>query len=413
MEHISECRSCSSKKIIPFFNLGNQPFANSLVKDKDTPNKIFPLSLSWCPECYLVQLNHTAPPQELFSKYVWVTGTSSTAIEYSYRFCDNVLDHMDKVGNKYILELASNDGTFLKPFIKKGYNVLGVDPAENIVETASKQGIPTICGFFGKTLAKEIISKYGIPKVVFARNVLPHVANLHDFIEGIGICMNMDTLLVIEVHYAKVILEELHYDSVYHEHLCYFTVKSIEHLLAMYGLYVFDIISSPISGGSIVLFISNKKTNESPSLQKVRYEEEKYKTNELSEWKIFADKAFSHKKILLQLLKNEIESLKSIVGYGASARSSTMLNFCNIDSRTLVAIADQNPLKHGFFTPGTHIKIESPDEVMKIKPDCIFILAWNFFNEIKQILKEKYSFNGRLIVPFPYPPKTIDMRRLM
>ena len=410
MDCISKCRICSSKRIKLFFDLGRQPFANSLVKAKDVREKTYPLSLSWCPECCLVQLNQTAEPDELFSNYVWVTGTSSAAKEYSVKFCDAVLAHAQAGKNKgCVLELASNDGTFLKPFKNRGYKVLGVDPAQNIAEKALLDGVPTKCGFFGQTLAEEIVAEHGLPKVVFARNVLPHVANLHDFVRGIGLCADSNTLIVIEVHYTKVILEQLHYDSVYHEHLCYFTLKSIENLLNRYSLYTYDVAESPISGGSIVLFIKKQKMKASSSVQQYRDDEEQHKSNGLSSWQEFSRRAFAHRDLLRRMLDEELKQGRTVVGYGASARSSTLLNFCGIDSKYISIIADQNPLKHKFFTAGTNILIDSPDVAMKSNPDTILLLAWNFRKEIVGILRNRFGFGGKLIVPLPHWPKIVNM----
>lgn len=383
------------------------------MKDKDSSEKKCPLSLSWCSQCRLTQLNHTADPDELFSSYVWVTGTSSTAVAYAGRFCDEVLKRKNDSGGKgYVLELASNDGTFLKPFVDRGHEVLGVDPAENIVERAIDSGVNTRCGFFGRELAGQIIAEQGHPSVVFARNVVPHVANLHDFIGGMSLCCGEDTLAVIEVHYSKVILEELHYDSIYHEHLCYFSLKSIEGLLSRYGMHVCDVMASPISGGSLVLFIRKGSNEVSESVQQYMGQEQADETNELSSWERFVEDSFLHRETLRYLLEDELRQGRKVAGYGASARSSTLLNFCGIGSEHVFMISDQNGLKHGLYTAGTGIRIESPDVVMAEKPDTILLLAWNFRDEICEILKQRYGFEGRVIVPLPNEPAVVEMGAL-
>ncbi len=409
MKRITECRICRNKGIKEFFNLGDQPFANSLLKNPDEKENFYPLSLSWCPDCNLVQLNHTADPKELFSDYVWVTATSKTAKEHAVNFYKEILSRTKDLKRGYVLEVASNDGTFLIPFIKNNYKVLGVDPAKNIVDMAIKEGVPTICGFFGEELAMEIIKEHGHAKVIFARNVLPHVANIHDFVKGLRECLEDDGLLVLEVHYAKKIFEELHYDSIYHEHLCYFTLKSIEKLLNQYGLFVFDIEKSPISGGSLIFYIRKKKTEEKPIVQSYREIEKEIKLNELSSWEDFAKKAYSHREELLKILNDLKKEGKAIVGYGASARSSTLLNFCGIDNKFISMIADQNPLKQGFYTAGTHLLIDSPEKVMEKKPDYVFILAWNFTDEITDILKKRFNYTGKCIIPLPNSPKIISV----
>ena len=407
MKKINKCRICKSKNIKEFFDLGDQPLANSLLKNPDEKENFYPLSLSWCPDCNLVQLNHTADPKELFSNYVWVTGTSETAKEHAVNFYKEILSRTENLHEGYTLEVASNDGTFLMPFIENGYKALGVDPAKNIADMATKEGAPTICGFFGEELAREIIREYGYAKVVFARNVLPHVANLHDFVKGLKLCLEDKGLLVLEVHYAEKICEELHYDSIYHEHLCYFTLKNIEHLLNQYGLFVFDIEKSPISGGSLILYIKKNETEEKPIVQSYRKIEKEIKLNELSRWQDFATRAYSHREELLKIVNDLKKEGKSIVGYGASARSSTLLNFCGINTRFISIIADQNPIKQGFYTAGTHILIDSPEKVMKKNPNYVFILAWNFADEIIDILKRRFNYTGKFIIPLPNNPKML------
>jgi len=405
MKRITECRICKNKGIKEFFNLGDQPFANSLLKNPNEKENFYPLFLSWCPNCNLVQLNHTAEPKELFSNYVWVTATSKTAKEHAVNFYKDILLRTENLHDEYILEVASNDGTFLIPFVKNKYKVLGVDPAKNIVDTAIKNGVPTICGFFGEELAREIIKEHGHAKVIFARNVVPHVANLHDFVKGLRECLDNDGLLVIEAHYARKILKELHYDSIYHEHLCYFTLKSIEHLLNQYGLFIFDIKKSPISGGSMILYIKKEKTKENPIVQ--LYREKEIKLNEFLSWKKFAERAYTHRDNLIKILKQIKDRNETIVGYGASARSSTLLNFCGIDTKIISMIADQNPLKQGFYTAGTHIPIDSPEKVMENNPDYVCILAWNFADEIIDILRERFNYAGKFIIPLPNSPRII------
>src|SRR5258708_14480400 len=184
----------------------------------------------------LVQLKHNNKPKEIFYKNVWVTRTTKTSNEFSKTFYKELLKRTGKNKNRFVLELASNDGTFLLPFIKNKYKVLGVDPAKNIADIASKNDVPTEAIFFGTETGKKLTKKYGSADIIFARNVLPHVANTRDFVKGISLCLADNGVVAIEVHYPKVILEELQYDSIYHEHLCYFTIKTLEKLINDFGL---------------------------------------------------------------------------------------------------------------------------------------------------------------------------------
>ena len=408
MKGILTCRACSSGDVEQFFDLGMQPFANALVMNDNKCEYKYPLSLSYCKNCSLVQLDYTADPKELFSNYFWVTSTSQSAREYSEIFCESALSRIES-GIPYVLEVASNDGTFLKPFKKRGYNVLGIDPALNIAKMAAKEGIPTKNEFFGESVACKAIEEYGYPGIVFARNVLPHVANLHDFLKGLKTCMNEGTLLVLEVHYAGKILDELHYDSIYHEHLCYFSVRSLQNLLKKYDLHAFDIIQSPISGGSIVLYISLDGVEKSEQLIGIENNEAILGYNSFDKWTEFSKKSYHHKKILNEVIDTKIREGKKIIGYGASARSSTMLNFCGIDNSKISKIADQNSLKHGLLTPGTHIPIVHPDEAFSEKPEAILLLAWNFKDEIIRTITDNYGFKGEIIIPLPFPPEVVNV----
>ncbi|MDD4952108.1 MAG: class I SAM-dependent methyltransferase [Desulfovibrionaceae bacterium] len=413
MRAIDRCRGCSGKGIEPFFDLGMQPLANALARDRAARDPVHPLSLSWCPDCGLVQLNHTADPGELFSEYVWLTASSSTAKAYAERFCDRVLDLAgDAVRGGYVLEAASNDGTFLKPFQARGLRVLGVDPAKNIADLAVADGVPTENAFFGRKSAERIVSEHGLPAVVFARNVLPHVADPHDFVEGLRLCAGERGLAIIEVHYAKAILDELHYDSIYHEHLCYFTLKSLERLLEAHGLFAFEAMISPISGGSVVLFARGVRAEKGPVLAGLESAERAEAVNDLARWREFADKSLRHRELFVGLLEQEAEAGRRVVGYGASARSSTMLNFCGLGPDRIAAVADQNRLKQGFFTPGTHIPILAPEQVMAQGPDTVVVLAWNFMDEIGDLLWDRFGFRGGIIAPLPFPPRKTDIREV-
>lgn len=405
MKRITSCRVCKNKKIKEFLDLGHQPYANSLLQSPNDKEKFYPLSLSYCENCSLVQLNHTPDPQELFSNYVWVTATSNTARIHAKVFYKEIASRLKNKKKGYILEVASNDGTFLIPFIKDGYTVLGVDPAKNIVDTAIAAGIPTRCEFFGASYARKLLKEMGPASVIIARNVLPHVANTQDFIRGIALSLKENNLFVLELHYAKKIFQDLHYDSIYHEHLCYFTIKSLEKLLSKEGLYIQDLKASPINAGNLIFYIKKGKVKESKIVKLYRKAEEKIRLNTLKSWINFANKTFRHKEKLLEILHKYAGDV--IVGYGASARSSTLLNYCGIGTEHILAIADQNPLKQGLFTAGTHIPIKSLDYVMKKNPQVVVILAWNFKNEVIKILKDKYKYKGKFILPLPNNPKIL------
>jgi hypothetical protein len=399
-ELIKTCRICNSPDIVTFMDLTDQPPANSLRSDLSEKLPDVPLQLVHCSNCSTVQLSATVDPKYLFSHYVWVTGTSKTAHEYSKFFSANVLQR-SSVAKPFVVEIASNDGTFLKDFAAKDCKVLGVDPAKNIAEMATKDGVPTLAEFFNMETANLVREQYGNADIVFARNVIPHVKEVHSIIEGIASLLKEDGLGVIEFHYSQIILDELHYDSVYHEHLFFYSLKSMIYLLNMYGLKPFDLTRSPISGGSLVIYFSKHQKEQTAALKEALVTEEKNKTNELQTWKNFAADCATH----AQALKKTVEEYKakgSVIGYGASARSSTMLNYAGLKSDVIDCIIDKNPLKHNRYTPGTNIPVISFDEGKKLfdKCACILLLAWNFEKEIIEELRAN-GYTGSIIVPLP------------
>ena len=396
---LENCRICGSKEIIEVVDLGNQPLANELRTNNQTEQIRVPLVLCWCQECGTIQLTETVDPERLFKQYVWVTGTSQTAKDYAFIFKERTMTRV-KTRNPFIVEIASNDGTFLKPFKKDGCKVIGIDPAENIAEIANKSDIKTISRFFGQKVAEELKEQEGVCDFIFARNVIPHVANAKDVIHGMEIMMGEDSLGAIEFHRADTILSELHYDSVYHEHLYYHSIKSMGALLDTANLKIYDIDTSPISGGSYVVYFSKEQREMSEKLKKCIKDEEKNGTNEKDKWVEFNIKCKRHKEDLINILEKYKNEGKTIVGYGASARSSTMLNYCGIDSNILNAVADKSEYKHNKYTPGTNIKIMSPDEIISTNPDVILMLAWNFEEEITKELVER-GWKGIIIKPLP------------
>lgn len=400
-DYITACRICQNKSIEPFFDLGLHPLANSLIKNLKRKEKFYPLCLCWCGKCNVIQLNFTVDPKILFAKYFWLTGTSQGAKDFSSKFRDKLVAKTLNPRKNYVLEIASNDGTFLKSFTDAGYKVLGVDSAKNIVEIANIEGIKTVCGFWGNKFAQKIKTKNGQAQMIFNRNVLAHVKNIGDFVAGMKNCLSDDGTVASEVHYAGKILNGLQYDSIYHEHLFYFTLKPLEYLFESSGLYVFDAESSPISGGAIIVYAAKQKREISPRLKRWRDYESKNKVNDLETWRKFAKNSTLHKEAAVNLINKIISKEKNIVGWGASARSSTLLNFCKIDSRIIPIIADQNNLKHKHFTAGSHIPISSPELVMKRNPKFVIILAWNFTKEIMGILKNKFNYSGGYIIPLP------------
>lgn len=397
-ETIDCCRLCSSTDLVQILDLTDQPPANSLYRaDEDEPPTV-PLQLWFCKECSAVQLSVSVDPEYLFSKYVWVTGTSKTAAEYSKTFAKAAINHSD-LEKPSVLEVASNDGTFLNHFVEDGCDILGVDPAQNIAEDASSHGIPTLAEFFTVELAQRLVKEQGQRDIIFARNVLPHVKEILSVVDGIRTLLKDDGVGIIEFHDASLILKELHYDSIYHEHLFLLSLHTISTLLGRYKLYVFDIMKSPISGGSWVVYFSHQQREKSEALLAAVKRDEDAGINTFERWQEFA----GHSKAHATQLKRMVEDYDGkMLAYGASARSSTLLNFCGLSNDHISAIIDKNPMKYGMLTPGSNIPVISYEEGIKdiASVDKILLLAWNFEEEIVSELRAD-GFKGEFIVPLP------------
>jgi SAM-dependent methyltransferase len=404
---ISKCRLCDAESLQVILDLRPQPPANSLRVDLSEKLPDVPLVICRCDTCAAIQLTETVSPDYLFRDYVWVTGTSQTARDYSVKFYENVVERAAR-GALSVLEVASNDGTFLQQFRLAGHRVLGVDPAENLARQAVDQGIPTVAEFFGSDVARSLVDQEGSFDVVFARNVLPHVPDPNDVLAGMAYCLNDGGIGAIEFHWAAPIVRELHYDSIYHEHFFYHTVHSLQGMLERHGLSVFDVTESPISGGSLVVYFSNVRRTPTEALAAKLSLEDRQGLATLQTWEEFAGRAMEHRNRLRALIEEEISAGRTVVGYGASARSSTLLNFCGIDTTHLRYIADKSPHKHRKYTPGSNILIVSPESALAEKPDTILLLAWNFRDEILTSLAHD-GFHGRVILPLPNAPHVVTI----
>ncbi len=402
---IRTCRISDSPDLSVFLDLNNQPLANALIPSPAALEDFFPLRLGFCPESGLVQLMETVPKERLFRHYLWVSGTAATTREYAQIFCERALQALGNPARAFVLEIACNDGTFLAPFKEKGLATLGIDPAENLAEEARKRGLEIWPEFWAEEAARRVLARKGAADLVFARNVVPHVSDLHGVIRGIALALGDEGLGLIEFHEAARIFEELHYDSVYHEHLCFFSLHAMEHLLRRHGLHPHHVEFSPISGGSIVVHFSKSPRPPSKAYTRQLERELALGLTRLETWQAFAERCREHRRQTLALLGRF--DPQNVVGFGASARSATFLNFCGITRDHLRAVIDNNPLKQGLFTPGSRLPIVPMEEGLALQPEVIVILAWNFAEEVRRLCRER-GFRGKFLQPFPGEPRLVD-----
>ena len=396
------CRVCNQQKLDPILNLGRTPLANSILPKEEIyqPQPIYPLELLFCPHCSLVQTSVTIPPEDIFLVYPYLSSTSPTMLKHSHKLAQELIVSR-KLGEKsLVVEIASNDGYLLQYYLQEGIQVLGIEPATNIAPIAIDKGIPTLCSFFNLEMGRRLKSERIHADVIHIHNVLAHVPDPVDFVKGLAQILRAGGMIVVDVPYLKDLIDQVEFDTIYHEHLCYFSLSSLQYLFSSCGLKIVDLQRLDIHGGSLRLFVQAEGFSSSRVTDLV-LEENVWGSRFLEGYKDFAKKVENLKQELIDLLWSLKDSRKTIVAYGASAKGSTLLNYCHIGIETLDYVVDKNLLKQGKYTPGSKLLIRSPEILLEEKPDYVLLLTWNFAEEILEQQKEYLELGGKLIIPIP------------
>jgi hypothetical protein len=390
-----------------FLSLGEMPLANSFLADPsefDT-EKRFPLEVYFCEDCTLVQLLDVIDPEVLFSNYVYVSGTSETTRAHYRRYAEAVVELLGLGPADLVVEVASNDGSLLEEFRRRGVRVLGVEPARNIAEQANRHGIPTLDRFFNSALARELRQSNGAARAVLANNVLAHVDEPVDFLAGCRELIDDDGLVIVEVPHLKELILNLEYDTIYHEHLCYFSAAALLRLAEAAGLTIVRMDRVPVHGGSLRIYAGRAgrgRQTGADALELAR-EERQLGLNDYARYERFAGEVAGNRRRLLDLLESLRAQGRTLAGYGAPAKGNTLLNYCGIDTRLLPFTVDRNPWKVGRYTPGMHIPVLPVAALEERRPDYALILPWNIAGEIIAQQAGYRRAGGRFILPIPEP----------
>jgi methylation protein EvaC len=402
---LKKCRLCESKKLKTFIDFSKMPLAGAFLSKSEIKNEfLYPMAMQFCRDCSSVQVDTVIPLDVLFKKYFYFSSSINTLIEHFFDLSNMVSKKYLKNGGN-VLEIGCNDGVFLNHMVKKnGVNCIGVDPAKNVIKKISNKKINAYNKPFNLELAKKIKSRFHKIDLIVSSFSFGHIDNMKSVAEGINTLLDKNGTFIFEIYYLGTVIKELQYDMMYHEHMTYYTIKSLKKFLSKHNLRIFNIEKIKLRSGSLRFSccrLKHKRTD-SKNVEKYTRDENKNGFNKLSYLNNYNKKIYKTKSEIIKIIKKLKKNNKTIYGYGASGRGTIIMNYCKLDKTVLDYVVDDAPAKRGKYTPGTHVKIISWDDLKKVGyPDYFVLFAWPFHAEISKKRSEYLKNGGKFIVPLP------------
>ncbi len=400
------CRFCDKEVTQLFASLGSMPLSNSYLKKEQLSEKetIYSLDVYVCDNCFLVQLPEFESPEKIFSDYAYFSSYSETWLKHCEEYVEKMVRDYGLGSKSRVVEIASNDGYLLQFFIRRGIDVLGIEPASNVASAAQDKGVPTEVAFFGTHTARRLASEGKAADLLLGNNVLAHVPDLNDFVKGLAVLLKPAGMITMEFPHLVRLIKGRQFDTIYHEHFSYFSLIAVEKIFAAHGLTIFDVEELPTHGGSLRIYAKHNYDDTkqvSTRVSGVRDKETGSGFFDIRSYLTFDKQVKRVKSCMLDFLSDVKRSGKTVVGYGAAAKGNTLLNYCGINNDTIDYVADKNPYKQGRYLPGSHILITAPDRIRETKPDYVLILPWNIKEEVMEQLSFVRNWGAKFVIPIP------------